>query len=172
MPTTTAGIRLREAIPTDASAITALVVLAYRVEDFFIDGDRTTLREVVALLQHDHFLLAEDADRIAGCVHIKVNGKRGYFGMLSVHPDAQGRGLGRQLVDAAEHFCSNAGCTVMDLHVVNLRRELPPWYRRLGYAEAGTEPFPDPGKTRLPCHFIIMSKPLTPLSARFEEAIP
>jgi hypothetical protein len=29
----------------------------------------------------------------------------------------------------------------MDLRVVNLRVELPPFYRRLGYAETGIAPF-------------------------------
>jgi hypothetical protein len=48
----------------------------------------------------------------------------------------------------------------MDLRIVNLREELPPFYRRLGYVETGTAPFPEEIKSKLPCHFVLMSKPL------------
>jgi hypothetical protein len=50
----------------------------------------------------------------------------------------------------------------MEMLIVNLRTELPPFYRRLGYAESGTAPFPDNGRAKQPCHFIRMSKPLAP----------
>jgi len=48
----------------------------------------------------------------------------------------------------------------MDLRIVNLREELPAFYRKLGYMETGTEPFPSDLDTKLPCHFVNMSKPL------------
>jgi hypothetical protein len=43
---------------------------------------------------------------------------------------------------------------------VDLRTELPPFYRRLGYEQTGTAPFSDPEKATRPCHFILMSKAL------------
>jgi hypothetical protein len=49
----------------------------------------------------------------------------------------------------------------MDIHIVNLREELPPYYRRLGYAERGTLPFSAPERASRPCHFIVMTKPLS-----------
>jgi hypothetical protein len=54
----------------------------------------------------------------------------------------------------------------VDISVVDLRTELPPFYRRLGYVETGTAPFPDPAKAKRPCHFILMSKPLTEYPSR------
>jgi hypothetical protein len=48
----------------------------------------------------------------------------------------------------------------MDLRTVNVREELPAFYRRAGYTETGTEPFPPEANPRLPCHFIVMSKTL------------
>jgi len=48
----------------------------------------------------------------------------------------------------------------MDLRIVNLREELPAYYRKLGYVETGTEPFPDGEPTKLPCYLICMSKEL------------
>jgi len=41
---------------------------------------------------------------------------------------------------AAEEFAREMGSHHMDLTVVNLRTELPPFYRKLGYVEDGTAP--------------------------------
>ncbi len=41
---------------------------------------------------------------------------------------------------------------------MNLREELPAYYTKLGYAETGASPFPAEVQTKLPCHFIEMSK--------------
>jgi len=49
----------------------------------------------------------------------------------------------------------------MDLRVVNLRKELPEFYRRLGYVVTGTSPVPADVMTKQLCHFINMSKGLT-----------
>jgi len=63
-------------------------------------------------------------------------------------------------MNAAEDDCAQAGCSFMDLQIINLRHELPAFYHRLGYAETGTAP-PTPGlEPKLLCHFVKMSKPL------------
>jgi GNAT superfamily N-acetyltransferase len=153
----------RLAIPADAEALAALISLAYRVEDFFKIGDRTDAAEVREKMKSGVFILLEDADRaIAGSVYVAAHGGIGYFGMLSIDPPRQGRGLGARLIAEAEDYCRRARCTEMELEVVNLRIELPPFYRRFGYVERGTRPFTDTERASQPCHFIVMSKPLTP----------
>ena len=153
--------RPRRASERDASAIAAVTNAAYVVERFFVDGDRTSAEEIRSLMGDGRFLVVDHADgRLVGSIHVRVRGDRGYFGLLAVDPAMQGHGLGRRLVAAAEALCAAAGCASMDLRVVNLRSELPPWYRSLGYEECGTEPFPDDCETKLPCHFIRMSKSL------------
>ncbi len=152
---------LRPAHPGDAAAIQELVDLAYRVEDDFVMGNRTDGEDIANLVTRDVFLLAETPARdLEGAVFIRVAPPRGYFGMLAVHPAAQGQGLGATLVRAAERYCRDRRCTEMDLSVVNLRQELIPWYRRLGYHESGTEPFPAPDKLRMPAYFVLMTKSL------------
>jgi len=152
---------LRAARVEDAPAIAALINAAFRVERFFIDGDRTDTDEVRGLLEKGSFLLASDAaGGLAGCVYVELRGERAYFGLLSVDPARQRSGLGRRLVAAAEAHGRNAGCRHMDLQVVNLRAELPPFYRSLGYAESGRAPFPEDVPTKLACHFIRMSRAL------------
>lgn len=157
------GHQIREADACEAVVIARIVNQAYRVEDFFKIGDRTDVQEIVDLLNADRFLVAEGLDgEVAGCVYVAVKEGRGYFGMLSVVPEHQGNGLGRKLVEAAEAYCAAAGCTEMDLWVVNLREELPPWYRKLGYVETGQAPWPEDALHELsrPAHFVIMSKHL------------
>ena len=48
----------------------------------------------------------------------------------------------------------------MDITVVNLRTELPPFYRRFGYEISGEMPPPERLRSRIPCHLIKMSKTL------------
>jgi len=62
---------------------------------------------------------------------------------------------------AAEDHCRKAGSRFMDIQVVNLRKELPDFYHHRGYVETGTAPFTAGIETKLPCHFVKMSKPLT-----------
>ena len=83
--------------------------------------------------------------------------------MLAVDPDHQGRGLGRALVLAVESRCRNAGCRFLDISVVNLRTELPAFYRQFGFAPYGTAPFHDPETLTRPAHLVLMTKPLVDL---------
>ena len=153
-------MEIRSARAGDAPAIAALVNRAYQVEAFFVLKDRTSVAEIEAMFSRGTFLLAELDGALVGCVFVEPRGERGYFGLLSVAPDRQGRGIGGRLVEAAEEHCRRAGCRAMDIHVVNLRTELPPYYRGRGYEETGREPFPKGEPTKLPCEFVVMSKPL------------
>ena len=154
-------MNIRTATPADASNLAALVTLAYRVEAFVVEGNRTDTADVTRRLERGDFLLLEEDGALIGCVYVQETDGLGYFGMLSIDPQHQRRGLGAALVDAAEQWCARKGCAVVEIEVVNLRTELPPFYRRLGYVEQGTRPFPDPERCKLPCHFIVMSKQVT-----------
>jgi len=154
------GVQICLAQPSDAEPITTLINLAFQVERFFIDGDRIGLPEVRGLLEKGEFLLADDGGALAARVYLAPRGEGAYLGLLSVDPSRQGRGLGSLLMAAAEDHCRRKGCRFIDLRIVNLRAELPAFYRRLGYVENGTDPFPADAPARLPCHFVKMSKPL------------
>ena len=150
----------RAATADDAVAIVRLVNRAFLVEQFFVDGDRTTVEEILEMQRRGRFLVVEDAHALVACVYIEIQESRGYFGLLSVDPDCQGQGLGRLLVERAEEYCRIAGCHVMDIRVVDVRRELPPFYQNLGYREIRREPFSQPARARIACEFIVMSKEL------------
>ncbi|HEX6252335.1 MAG TPA: GNAT family N-acetyltransferase [Gemmatimonadaceae bacterium] len=154
----------RRAATDDVAAIVRLVNTAYRVEDFFVRGDRTSEEDVRARVAapHGSFLVidAPEAHALAGAVYVEIRGDRGHFAMLAVDPERQGQGIARALVRAVEDHCLAAGCHYLDIDVVNLRSELPPFYAKLGFVPDGTAPFPDPTKLRRAAHVVLMTKPL------------
>jgi GNAT superfamily N-acetyltransferase len=139
----------------------AVINEAYAVERFFVPGPRTDEAEVADHLARGAFLVAEEDRRIAGCVYVGRREGRGYFGLLSVRPGRQGRGLGRRLVEAAEERLRGEGFREVDILVVDVRRELFPFYDRLGYREVGFEPFPPEPSPSQACRFVVMRKSLT-----------
>ena len=153
-------LQTRFATDADAETISALVNAAFKLGRFFIDRDRVDPGMVREMLRPGKFLVAEDNGALIACVYVELREQRAYFGLLGVDPMRQGQGLGRKMVEKAESYARAAGCEFMDLRIVNLRTELPPFYRRLGYVETGTEPFAADAKPSQPCHFIRMSKPL------------
>jgi ribosomal protein S18 acetylase RimI-like enzyme len=155
-------VRIRPATAADVAAMIPIVNAAFSVETF-LDGTRTDEERMTGMMHEGEFLLAERAPgRVVACVYTELRGKRGYFGMLAVDPSEQGAGLGRRMVDAAEDYCRERGCDFMDITVLNLRPELAPFYRKLGYIETGTEEFHPsrPLKDGVVCHCIVMSKAL------------
>jgi len=157
----TSTISIRTAAPADAAKITDVINAAFRVaEEFFIDGLRIGQAEVEQLLGKGAFLLAETGTKLSGSVYVEMRGERSYLGLLSVDPASQKSGLGSLLMNEAENYCRQRGSRFMDIYIVNLRQELPPYYRRRGYVENGTTPFPADVPVKIPCHFINMAKPL------------
>jgi predicted N-acetyltransferase YhbS len=157
-------VQIRIAEASDARQVMAVINSAFRVaEQFFCFEDRIALEEVERLFTTGTFLVAGSrGDRLlAGCVYVELkDDERSYLGLLSVDPAQQQGGLGSLLMTEAEKHCRELGSRFMDILIVNLRTELFPFYRRRGYVETGTLPFPPDVKTKEPCHFITMSKPL------------
>ena len=156
------GEVLREAGPADAERIAALVNRAFSAENWFKSTARTNAAQVRELLSKGRFLLLEQDARLLACVYLEVRGDRVYVGMLSVEQDMQGRGIGSRMMREAEEYARRAGHQAIDLRIVHVREELPPYYRKLGYMESGTEPAPDFPGVKIPIHFVLMSKSLQP----------
>jgi GNAT superfamily N-acetyltransferase len=157
---TTGDNAIRIAVPADIDALVRLINAAFIVERVVIDADRINGDGVRAYMSSGKFLLAEDGPALVGCAYVEPRSNRSYLGLLSVDPHRQGTGWGRRLVAAAEDFSRAASSSAMDLRIVSARAELLPFYRRLGYVENGTAPFPPDVQTKVPSHFILMTKPL------------
>ena len=150
----------RKAEKSDARMLVELINRAFVVEKPFFSTDRINLADTLDHLEKGTFLLVEDKRKLAGCNYVELRDDSGYFGLLSIGPDYQGRGLGRLLVEHAEQFCRDAGRSLMRIRVLNHRVELPPFYRKLGYLQAGIEEVEQEAAALMPYHFIVMEKPL------------
>ena len=154
-------MRIRCATDDDVPALTKLINAAFVVEHVAFDGDRVDDLGVRVYMGSGTFLVAEDSGELAGCAYIETRGDRSYLGLLSVQPERQGIGLGRRLVAAAEDFARESHSRTMDLRVISPRAEqLLPFYQHLGYQFVRTEPFPATLVTKVPSHYILMSRPL------------
>lgn len=154
------NMSIRQAHDADVAVVVRLINAAFQVERFFLAADRIAAEEVRSRMERGIFLLLVDSGVPLGCVYAELRGERGYIGLLSVEPQRQKSGLSRLLMIAAEEYFREHGCRAAELRVVNLRTELPPYYRHLGYSETCTEPFPLDIPAILPCHFIVMTKEL------------
>jgi GNAT superfamily N-acetyltransferase len=157
-------MKSRIAVDSDVPEIVRVINAAYRVEDFFVNGNRTSEDDVRKRMSAGVSFLVLDGDlpgKLNAAVAVDVHDGRGHFAMLSVDPALQGIGLGRLLIDDIEEFCRKSGCSALDIEVVNLREELPPFYRRFGFADSGTLPFTPAEKLTRDAHLVRMSKNLT-----------
>jgi len=153
-------VDIRVAREGDADVIVAIVNEAYRVEAFFVEGDRVNSADVLALIRGaECYVATVDEGRVVACLEVSARDGRGYFGMLAVRPSMQGRGLGRRLITFAEDTARRAHSAVMDIKVVSVRPDLVRFYSSLGYEVAGTEPYVH-RPVLMPCHFVLMRKGL------------
>jgi len=154
------SVHIRPALPADVEPLARLINAAFRVEEPFIEGDRIDAAGVRSYMANGKFFVAEDSTGLAACVFVQIDTDGGYLGLLGVDPSRQGTGLGRKMMHAAEDYFREGGCRTVNLRVISARTPLPSFYRHLGYHETGTAPFAPDVPVKVPCHYILMSKPL------------
>lgn len=174
-------VSILPATEQDIPALTQLVNSAYRgdssrkgwtTEADLLDGVRTSeesLRETLAQPQAT-ILKYEQSGQLLGCVYLEKKDDEAasptlYLGMLTVSPEAQTGGIGKQLMAAAEQLARQQGCRSITMTVIPQRTELIAWYQRRGYQTTGeTKPFPmnDPrfGLPKVPLSFVVLKKEL------------
>ena len=145
----------RPATVADAPLIAALVESAYRgdasrtgwtTEADFLHGRRTDTAEIESLLSSEkgRFVLFERGGSVLASCYIERQGPVCYFGMFSVHPPAQGSGIGRLVIQEVERLArAEWQSERIEMTVIDIRAELIAWYERRGYVRTGkTRPFP------------------------------
>ena len=144
----------------DIPQLLLLVNSAYRgeasrkgwtTEADFLDGDlRIDAENLAELLKKERSVVLKyttPGQPIQGCVYLDKRDNRLYLGMLSVLPELQARGIGKELLAAAAQHAVNTGCTSIYMRVLSKRSELIAWYERHGYTDTGArEPYDAPPK--------------------------
>lgn len=160
----------------DLSTLVNLVNSAYRGESSkkgwtteadLLDGQRTDLKSIEELLLKPGAIILtakNETKQLLGSVYLDKQGKKLYLGMLTVAPDLQGKGIGNQLLIAAEKYAREIDCHTIRMTVIDIRHELIEWYNKKGYKGTGEiEPFPaDPafGQPKRPLQFTVLEKKL------------
>lgn len=152
-------IRLKPATEADYPSVIALTNRAYREPagqtgwkvESLVGGQRID----EALLRDDlsspgaHLLIARD-ETGTHLGHVRLDASDTgvwYLAMLSVSPDRQDAGLGRQVLAAAEAHAREHGARRIRMSVIHQRTELIAWYQRRGYGltgETAVFPYGDP----------------------------
>ena len=158
----------------DAAAIDTLVNSAYRgdsskqgwtTEADLLDGGRTDADHIREIMQKPGTTLLKYVDNreILACMELRQEGQKLYLGMLTVQPNLQGKGIGKELLKAAEAEALRLKCKTIFMTVISARQELIDWYIRHGYQPTGeTKPFTfnDPrfGQPRKKLEFVVLEK--------------
>jgi GNAT superfamily N-acetyltransferase len=140
----------------DISTLVALMDSAYRGEnskkgwtseaDLFIGNKRTDETTVADLIKKPGVVFLKYLDEegeLHGCVLLNKKDNRIYLGIFSVSPSAQGKGIGKKLLAAADDYARENHCYSIFMTVITVREELIAWYERNGYTKTGKVlPFP------------------------------
>lgn len=131
-------VDIREAAPTDVAEIarlldalgypTAVETLAERFERFDGAGEQALLAEQPGSASALLGLMTLHATPV-----LHRDGPVGRITMLVVDPAARGRGIGRQLVAAAESWAAARGCVLMEVTSNRRLTDAHAFYERLGY---------------------------------------
>jgi GNAT superfamily N-acetyltransferase len=133
----------------DVPELTLLINAAYRGESSkkgwtteanLIDGQRIDEVSLTELVEDPDAIILKHTDdngRITGCVYLQKRGNKLYLGMLTVSPELQTGGIGRQLLFAAEEYAHTINYNTIVMTVITTRIELLNWYERRGYQKTG-----------------------------------
>jgi len=88
-----------------------------------------------------------DGDMVIGSVMTGYDGHRGAVYYLSVDPDRQSGGYGKQLMAHCEAYLTSLGCPKINLFVRKGNEPVQAFYRGLGYEEETSAAF---GKRLIP----------------------
>ena len=168
---------ITQATIADAAELSALINSAYRgetskkgwtTEADLLEGTRTSEEELISIIaSSNHYLLKFIRDeKIIGSVLLIAKKEVLYLGMLTVSPELQNSGIGKQLLQAAEQLAQQLELSKIQMTVIGIRKELLAWYIRNGYEDTGVrEPFPfgegDKALTSEPLDFIVLEKKLS-----------
>jgi ribosomal protein S18 acetylase RimI-like enzyme len=139
---------VREARRAEVEAIHRVMVAAFRGLQGRGYGHRAIQAVIVLpgevgrrMAQGGHVLVADVGGQIVGTATGLEEHESLHVCSLAVHPDHQGRGIARRLIEALEHIARQRGCRKLWLQTAWAMTEAIALYRQLGYLQEGYQPF-------------------------------
>lgn len=111
----------------------------WRTPDELVEGERRTLRAFFAAPAPGTELLIAEAERALGFVYLETQidyftqERHGHIGVIAVSDAAEGRGVGRALMDAAAAWAHANGFTRLTLNVFGGNTRARELYERAGF---------------------------------------
>jgi GNAT superfamily N-acetyltransferase len=127
--------RIRDATPADAPHLVELIrFLGHEIDE------KSVRRNLAALKKTDETALVATLGKdvvglcgVAARVMIHREAPIGRISPLVVDEKAQGHGIGRMLVEAAEDWCRERGCKLVEVTSNDRRTAAHAFYRHMGY---------------------------------------
>lgn len=130
----------------EATAIVALIRRAFAQYRGRLRPESSALSEeastIGALIAQGVVLVAEDGERMVGCVAIQRKPDFIYVGRLAVDPNARGRGAGKALMTAAEDVARGMAGRLLRVDVRLALTENRAFFRSLGFVEGARRRHP------------------------------
>ena len=86
-------------------------------------------------VQAELFLVGYLEDKLIASVMAGYDGHRGWINYFAVHPDFQGRGYGKQLMNNVENGLRELGCPKINLQIREGNDKVFSYYQKLGFVE-------------------------------------
>ncbi|MEV0696593.1 GNAT family N-acetyltransferase [Saccharopolyspora sp. NPDC050389] len=131
-------VEFREARLPDVAALEDLARLAYSLYTQRMDRlPAPMVADYSAAVREHQVWIAEEDDRILGMLVLVPEGDVMLLENVAVHPDAQGRGLGRDLLALADREAAEQRMAEIRLYTNEVMTENLAYYPRHGYTESG-----------------------------------
>ena len=132
---------IRRARWDEAEALTRLAMLSKQSNGYdatFMAACAEELRVTPALIDAHAYWVAED-EGLVGLVSLRIDadGEDGEVSAFFIHPEWQGRGIGRRLWAEVEQAARDKGLAALHLEADPAAE---PFYRRLGFETVGAVP--------------------------------
>lgn len=125
-------IVVRSVAADDLSRLTSLDEAAFDPPYRLASGELIEL-----MVTTGYFVVATQDERLVGYLCADVLGREGQIIRLAVHPDAQGQGIGRTLLNAGLAFCNASGARVVSVNTQESNLASLRLYEGFGFRRVG-----------------------------------
>ncbi|MEX0348513.1 MAG: GNAT family N-acetyltransferase [Paracoccaceae bacterium] len=130
-------IRMRTATLDDLPQMVEVITSAYALERARLSGIPDVTEGLDLNIRDDIVELAERSDKILGVIVLVRSEQALMIANLAVSAQAQGKGVGRRLMQAAEEIALSAGCEHLTLRTHAGMSATRRFYKALGWVETG-----------------------------------